>query len=413
MERDFLGAIGRPEKDGEAVKEQGRTEPDYPGAAPAMQWQFPAKSGVAPAVMSFRSVREDNSKEFSISGFRPVAVTGDAFDGIKKQASLPVMPQQRQLGLDTQVTVQQYAAAAHCHRAQAAHHLLGGSRMAQPLSRHPVPFNPANPALRVQSLHNAAGSLFRNQPFTTSNAVNGSTVGKYGVRNQKSTQLTIFYGGSVNVFDNVPAEKVQELMLLASRASIPSPPSSLRKPDSPISAPAKVKVPEVLPARQILSQKPESSVPHLASTSSPTPNVPQAAALPRSTSNCTTECTGPKTAVQPPVVAPTSQASSSLPTPLTTTTAEAIMRRAVPQARKASLARFLEKRKERVTSVEPYPTSKIPLEGSDTIGSASAPAKSSSTDIAPSYNGEEPLRFGQPRNISFSSEVCPSTKLQI
>jgi hypothetical protein len=67
--------------------------PDNP---PATQWQFPATSGAAPAFMSFRMAREEVSKEFSISGFRPPAAapTGDVFDGIKKQASLPVMPQQ-------------------------------------------------------------------------------------------------------------------------------------------------------------------------------------------------------------------------------------------------------------------------------------------------------------------------------
>ncbi|XP_062196660.1 protein TIFY 6a-like [Phragmites australis] len=425
MERDFLGAIGRKEKDGEAVDGESRTEPDYTGGAPAMQWQFPAKSGAAPTVMSFRTAKENNRKEFSISGFRQAVATaaaaGDAFDGIKMRASLPVMPQQRQFGLDTRVTAQQYAAVAHRQ-----HIISGGSRMVQPLSsRHPAPFDPVNPALGMLSLHNAAGSSFKNQPFTASNAVNGSTVGMYGVRNQKSTQLTIFYGGSVNVFDNAPAEKVQELMLLASRASIPSPPSAACKPNSPVSAPAKVNVPEVLPARQIVIQKPEPSVPHLSSISSPVPVVSQAVTLPMSTSSCNPESTGPKTPglpsvvtpisqSSPSVVTPISQASSSQPTPVATTTAASIMPRAVPQARKASLARFLEKRKERVATVAPYPASKSPLESSDALGSASAPSKSSSTDIAQtSNNDEEPLCYGQPRNISFSSEACLSTRLQI
>ncbi|KAL6862450.1 hypothetical protein ACP4OV_016791 [Aristida adscensionis] len=427
MERDFLGAIGGTEKDGEAAAERSRAEPDYPGASPATRWQFPAKSAAAPAFMSFRTGREQSSsKEFSISGFRPVA-TGDAFDCIKKQASLPVMPQQRRFGLDIQVTAQQYAAAAQGQRAQAANHLMGGSRMVQPLSsRHPVPFNPANPAHRMQSLHNAAGSPFKSQPLTANNGYNGSTVGMYGVRNQKSTQLTIFYDGTVNVFDNVPVEKVQELMMLASRASIPSPPSAARKSDSPISAPAKINVPEATPIRQIVIQKPEPSVPRLSSVPSPVPVAPQAVTLPKSTPNCNTESPKtvglpspisqvlPKTADLPSVVAPVSQASTSQPMPVATTAATSIMSRAVPQARKASLARFLERRKERVTSVAPYPTSKGPFESSDTIGSASAPSKSSSTDIAPrSSHGEESLHFGEPRNISFSCEVSPSTKLQI
>jgi len=44
--------------------------------------------------MSFRTAREEGSEEFSISGFRP---TGDAFDGIKKQTSLPVISQHQQV----------------------------------------------------------------------------------------------------------------------------------------------------------------------------------------------------------------------------------------------------------------------------------------------------------------------------
>uniref|UniRef100_A0A453KSK7 Uncharacterized protein n=1 Tax=Aegilops tauschii subsp. strangulata TaxID=200361 RepID=A0A453KSK7_AEGTS len=87
---------------------------------------------------------------------------------------------------------------------------------------------------------------------------------------------------------------------------------------------------------------------------------------------------------------------------------------AVPQARKASLARFLEKRKERVTTTAPYPSAKSPMESSDTVGSANDNnSKSSScTEIAFSSNHEESLRLGRPRNISFSGE-SPSTKLHI
>ena len=147
--------------------------------------------------------------------------------------------------------------------------------------------------------------------------------------------------------------QAKELMMLASRASIPSPPSAPHKPDSPISAPAKVNVPEVLPARQIVIQKPEPSVPH--TTSSPIPVVPQVVTLSMNTSNRTIEPMRPKPAVQMPVTAPTiqampvtastiqampvsaptSQAPSSQPMPLATTSA------AVPRGMVSTCLQFM------------------------------------------------------------------------
>lgn len=424
MERDFLGAIDRAWKCGEAAKEESRSEPDSPAAT---RWQFAARSGVAPAFMSFRTeATGEGSEAFSVSELRPA---GDAFDGIKKQSSmLSIYQQQRQFGHNSsQATAQQqYPAAAHRQRSQAAdygaaapHRLPGGGgggcRLVQPVSvRHPVPFHQANLMVRSsvsQSFHN------QQQPFTMSNnGFGGSTAGVYGARNprnQASTQLTIFYNGSVNVFDNVPVDKAKELMMLASRASVPAatPSSEPDSPPVPAPAPAKVNVAEVFPgARQIAVQKPEPCVPHLSSAATASPVrivVPQSVAPSRSTSHCATEACGSK-----PAAAPTSQTASSSRQLAAASAAAAVTPRAVPQARKASLARFLEKRKERVASVEPYPTSnsKSPLESSDAVGSASAPTKSSSTDVAPasSHNGggAELVRHGgYPRSISFSTNL--------
>ncbi|KAL5221042.1 hypothetical protein ABZP36_025755 [Zizania latifolia] len=436
MERDFLGGIGRRERLGE-VKEADKTEPDYLRGAPA-QWQFPAKPGAASAFMSFRSaVRVEDSKEavfdrFSLSGFRPPpphVVTGDAFDGAAMKQASPVVSHQRQFGFDGQVSRQQYAAATHGHRDQgvdsygvaAAHHLHGGSRMVHPSAspRHPVPFSQANHILRVQSLPNVSGgSPFKNQSSTASNAVVGSPVGVYGgprdLQNPKLMQMTIFYDGLVNVFDNVPVEKAQELMLLASRASILSPPCIARKLDSPISTTAKLSVPDVLPPRQFVIKNPEASVPRVSGVSTPVDIVSQAVTLPKSLPSSNSDSARPKSAGLPLAVPPLSQAPPSQPMPPATTNATVIAPRAVPQARKASLTRFLEKRKERVSTVMPYPSSKSPLESSDTVGSASTPSKSSCTDITPSTNnGEESLCLGQPRNICFNSQEPPSTQLQI
>lgn len=271
---------------------------------------------------------------------------------------------------------------------------------------------------RVQSSPNlpngvAAGSPFKQPPFGMNNAVSASTVGVYKSRDMpkpKTAQLTIFYAGAVNVFNNVSAEKAQELMFLASRGSLPTAPSSTvaRSPDAAFFTPAKLAAPEVSSAKQMLAQIPQRVSPPLPAISKPMPIMSQAACLPRSTSSSNIDSAVPKSSGQL-VVPPTSQPQSS------TTTAASIMPRAVPQARKASLARFLEKRKERVTTTAPYPSAKSPMESSDTVGSANDNnSKSSScTEIAFSSNREDSLRLGrQPRNISFSGE-SPSTKLHI
>lgn len=121
--------------------------------------------------------------------------------------------------------------------------------------------------------------------------------------------------------------QAQELMLMASKASVSSPPSVVCKPDSPISAPAKINVTEVLPARQVLTQKPEPSVSHLAASSSPISVMPQSVAPHRSMPNCTTDSTGPKTVIQSPAIVPSSQASSSQATPVATTSAATVLPR--------------------------------------------------------------------------------------
>ncbi|CAL5074393.1 unnamed protein product [Urochloa decumbens] len=393
MERDFLAAIGKEQQHPQQEK-PGREESAYYGAAaggaPAMDWSFASKPGAAPSLMSFRSAAREE----------PAFPQFSAFDGAKNTAPR-VLTHQRSFGADSQ----QYAAAVH--RAQPQQHAMNGARVI-PVSS---PFNQNNPMFRVQSspsLPNGTvgGAPFRQPPFAMNNTVPNSIVGVYGTRDAmkpKMAQLTIFYAGSVNVFDNVSAEKAQELMFLASRGSLPSSAPMARKPEAPIFAPAKVAVPEASPAKQMLFQKP----PHVSSPpsaiSKPIPGVLQAVTLPRSASSCNLDSPVPKSSA-PLAIPPLSQAPATQPATLATTTAATIMPRAVPQARKASLARFLEKRKERVTTAAPYPSAKSPMESSDTFGSGSANDKSSCTDIALSSNREELLCLGQPRNISFSQE---------
>ncbi|KAJ4764023.1 jasmonate-zim-domain protein 3 [Rhynchospora pubera] len=229
----------------------------------------------------------------------------------------------------------------------------------------------------------------------------GPFVGLYHAREVPKhlpQQLTIFYGGSVSVFDNVPLDKAKEIMSLANKASsIPCTPTpALQQPTKLLSKSASfsggiVTGPNPKPTQKadhvfepvmlpppVLTQI--SITPHASPGSSPMSVV-------------TTESlkSGPRSDAPVTTAATVSPASPNVP-------------RAIPQARKASLARFLEKRKERVIAANPYP--------STTKSAEDLPSKSSSTDVTFSSNNNKSLCAGPPK-INCYREEYPSTKLEI
>ncbi|XP_047047132.1 protein TIFY 6b-like [Lolium rigidum] len=479
MERDFMGAAGHGQRQRADDDDAGRKDTAYFGAGgpPPMDWSFGsrAEAGAAPGVMSFRSA--------------PRAEQGQPqFSAAQKQQASRALTHQRSFGAESHGSPQYTASMRDAYGGPTSQHQQQQQRQHhQQQQQHAVnaarvipgssPFNPNNQMFKVQSSPNlpnggvAASGTFKQPPF----AVNGTTavapsrVGVYA-RNMpkpKMAQLTIFYAGSVNVFNNVSPEKAQELMMLASRGSLPSAPATVaRSPETSFFAPAKVAAPEVshsqeanlfAPAKfaapevsltkQMLPQQRFS--PPASGVSRPISSVSQASCLPKSASSSNIDSAVPKfptqfvmpLASQPPstrpssgqsVAPPTSQHQPARPVTLSSSgqpvmplasqppptrpvtlaaaTVEAIMPRAVPQARKASLARFLEKRKERVTTVSPYSSAKSPIESSDTVGSSIENNKSSCTGIAMSSSHDKSV--WRPRNISFGGE-SPSTNLHI
>ncbi|KAF0921372.1 hypothetical protein E2562_006944 [Oryza meyeriana var. granulata] len=114
-------------------------------------------------------------------------------------------------------------------------------------------------------------------------------------REQAKQQLTIFYGGKVLVFDDFPAEKAKDLMQMASKSASTAKNSGL---------------------------------------------------LPSSTTATVTDSTKVSSVPAPASALPVAQANAQRP--VRPNAAD------LPQARKASLHRFLEKRKDRLQAKAPY-----------------------------------------------------------
>ncbi|KAI3730679.1 hypothetical protein L1987_61852 [Smallanthus sonchifolius] len=149
-------------------------------------------------------------------------------------------------------------------------------------------------------------------------------------------QLTIFFGGMVNVYNDISPEKAQAIMFLAGNGASASTPQPKVQTQVPVS---RTPVGDAVYVTQPIKPQPCSAISSPMSVSShplgPT-NKDEGAKIVKGS------------------VAPVSKVD----TPRVISSLEEVMKSAVPQARKASLARFLEKRKERVLSSAPYNVTK-------------------------------------------------------
>ncbi|CAN4089596.1 unnamed protein product [Withania somnifera] len=158
-------------------------------------------------------------------------------------------------------------------------------------------------------------------------------------------QLTIFYGGTVNVFDDISPEKAQAIMFLAGTGCAPH---NVIQPRFQLQASASKPA-----AADGLCMNQTPNMLHASGLSSPM----------SVSSHPIGQCDGSAGNKDDMKISKTSNISvtplGTLETPNIVTSlgpvgATTIMPAAVPQARKASLARFLEKRKERVMNLAPY-----------------------------------------------------------
>ncbi|XP_011070587.1 protein TIFY 7 isoform X2 [Sesamum indicum] len=163
------------------------------------------------------------------------------------------------------------------------------------------------------------------------------------------SQMTIFYGGTVNVFDDISPEKAQAIMFLAGNGCVPA---NVAQTKLQMQAPApKLPAADRFLVNQSLSMSPGSGLPSPISVSSHPVDRSGVPAVNNDDVKVSKTVGMPTTLVnriEPPRLI-SSRGSVA---------ATAMISSAVPQSRKASLARFLEKRKERVMSAAPYNLSK-------------------------------------------------------
>ncbi|XP_010549042.1 PREDICTED: protein TIFY 6B isoform X2 [Tarenaya hassleriana] len=282
-----------------------------------MKWAFSNKASTVPQFLSFRPSQEDRPRK-SANGhsvpsgpFVPTSIADvldsnrkTSYSSVQELRTFPTSNQQNQT-----ITVSMTVPAFQSHFTSGGKSFISSTINPQPLGGVPIMAPPV-------SVLPAPSPVVGTTDIRSSSKPLGSPA-----------QLTIFYAGSVCVYDDISPEKAQAIMLLAGNGSSVPQNKPLATPQAQQQAP---RLPTPLPA-------PPPLVPAFSYVGSEAVVGELGAA----------KTMGGSSFASNNNQIGASRMSCSVPTNIITAVG-------LPQARKASLARFLEKRKERVTSTSPY-----------------------------------------------------------
>ncbi|XP_074589313.1 protein TIFY 6b-like isoform X2 [Curcuma longa] len=388
MERDFIGILGRDSGD-------DATASRHEAALPSVKWPFSNMVSSTPQYMLTKIPQEEKPRKHVFNNHSSLRLNHISMDGLDVNLKTPHgLAAQKRVNLDkrgfSQYPRYTYQPFTSDSFAASLPH-LDEIRMIPTFSDHGFPGTGSSPFSNIQHAHNVTVASPKQQ-FLGDQIGNCNFVGEPGSLNiswpiKMTGQLTIFYDGHVNVYDNISSDK--EIISLASKGPNITP--------NVMNQTAHAHVPTILVAPTKMAGSIDSRAKRQESII-PLPILLSSGVLPSGTSHSVASSGGglrmnsdaadSKAAVQ---LVPASQqeASKTSSAACGSETAGTTMPKAVPQARKASLARFLEKRKERLTSAIPYSCSKMNPENGSGLESSNMSSISSSSEINISCNQKD------------------------